>query len=126
MSFEVNLSIERKYVRALLTGGRIQSADVEAAKGLLRKICDACEENGLTKAMVINALEGPLNHSASFQLIDNPEGLGWRPHLSAAIVYDDKDADSYYRFNALVAAKRGLNMRFFSDENQARRWLLTS
>lgn len=126
MSFQVSLFIERKYVRALLTGGRIQSADVGDAQGLLRKICDACEENNRTRAMVINDLTGPLNHSAAFQLIDDPASLGWKPTLRAAIVYADTDADSYYRFNEMVAAKRGLKLRFFSDENEARRWLLKS
>lgn len=123
MPFEVKISVENNYVRAVLVGKRVQSADVEVARKLLRPVSATCEENGMNKLMVISELIGPLNHAAAFQLISDPKSLGWKANYRAAIVNDDVSADDFYQFNQMVAANRGLQMRFFIDEATAHAWL---
>ncbi|MEQ9188641.1 MAG: hypothetical protein RLP15_12970 [Cryomorphaceae bacterium] len=126
MPFKVNISIESNFVRAVLVGMRAQSADVEVAQQLLGSVSKACEENGLNKLMIISELIGPLNHAAAFQLISDPASLGWKPNYRAAVVNHDVSADDFYQFNQMVAANRGLQMRFFVDEAEARAWLFES
>lgn len=123
MPFDVQISVEPTYVRAVLKGTRVQGGDIEVSKTALSKITAATEENGLNDLLIIANLEGRKNLTATFQLINNMESLGWKQSYRVALVDTDITADEFHAFTQLVASNRGLQLQIFKEENLAIQWL---
>ncbi|NQV52919.1 MAG: hypothetical protein HQ500_07035 [Flavobacteriales bacterium] len=125
MPFDVEIFVEPTYIRALLKGTRVQAGDVEVSKKVLSKISAASEENGLDDLLVIADLVGRKNLTATFQLISNPESLGWKTSYRVALVDTDITADEFHAFTQLVASNRGLQLHVFKEEALAIEWLMS-
>jgi len=121
MTYSLDFETRDNILWVTATGTRSIKAVLEISK----EVMDASKEQGIKKVLVdIRPLEGRLSTSSSFLVpahffpkIRDPK------ILSQVALLDLEDFEYSNQFFENAAVKRGLNLKFFSDELSALTWL---
>lgn len=87
-----------------------------------RKIGEICRQKNVNKVLVIEELEGQISVSDMFALCEQlPKLVGG---IDIAFIDIEKEHSKDNLFGETVARNRGCNIKDFTDEHQAAKWLL--
>ena len=120
MKNEIIITFEDDYVQAIANGEK----DFEYATKLFTQIVQACEENDCKKVLGLADTTKPLRTMEAYQMAELFRELGLTHEYRIAWVELNADSyDSTY-FAETVLVNRGMPVRLFPDEVQAKKWLL--
>ena len=123
MSYELDIRLEPDYLYVQVTGIRT----VEDLLAIAKDCKAACDENGYKKLLInVQGMTGRLSTVESFTLgreeIGKLEGRG----LYTTAIVDLEENRDRFKFLEDVLRNSGFNFRFFSNEADARMWLVGS
>jgi len=122
MSYKVYFKFEPDYLYVQASGIR----SIENIISLAQDYINASEEKGYKRVLVdVRDMTGELQTVDSYDLgKEAPDKLGGvHPWLKGAIVDLEKNRERYH-FLETVLVNRGFHIRFFSNLDEAKRWLL--
>lgn len=123
MAFDISVELTSDMIVARMTGARIQPRDLQAARQQFGQVTEMCVNKGISRVMLVSELEGTFSYPAAFSLLSNAESYGWQASFRVALVDADMNAEEANKFAEDVAFNRGLQMRFFREEEAGRKWL---
>lgn len=126
MPYETTTEVLEDYVRAEISGDRIPGREVDDAIQSGREMSAVCRDNSATKLLVIFKMTGRLGPTESYEIYSNPGDFGWSRDVKVAVVDENPESQKDSAFSETVAVNRAYDMRVFSNEIEAKDWLLGS
>ena len=121
MSYELTIREKAGYLHFLVTGEN----SPETVRGYLSEIAKTCQERNCPTVLIEENLQGPgLGLLDIFQISSQGSNQAW-PHVRR-IAYVDANREhsaADMKFAETVASNRGLNIRLFSNVQEAEQWL---
>jgi hypothetical protein len=120
MKNELKITFEGDYVLAIANGEK----DFEFSTKLWTEVVQACRENSCLKVLGIANTTKPLRTMEAYQNAVLFRNLGLTHDFRIAWVeLNEESFDSSY-FAETVLVNRGMPVRLFTEESQAKEWLL--
>jgi len=117
--FKVRYTNEQGYLRAHVFGGRDSQA---VSIAMWRMLGDECRARGADRLLVLEELLETVDTGEIGPIIDAMEQAGLGLVRTAFVeLLDDIEGSEY---GEILCRERGIVIRTFSGETQARRWLL--
>ena len=120
MKNEIIITYEGDYVQAIANGDK----DFDYSKKLWTQIAQTCRDNNCFKVFGIGNTTKPLRTMEAYQNAELFRELGLTHEYRIAWVELNPDSyDSLY-FAETVLVNRGMPVRLFIDESDAKKWLM--
>ena len=121
MDSKTSITFEGDYIFVQVSGEN----SYERSLDLWKNIAKACENHQCFKILGVSNMKNPLKIIDAYNHIDIAKETGHIPYRHVAWVEMNPDAIQSLDFIETVISNRGLaNVRIFSDETEARKWLL--
>lgn len=117
--FRIRYDDEPGFLRAHVFGG---SDSLEVSVAMWRMLAAECVAVGAGRLMVMEDLQATVDVPDIEQVIDALEQAGFARLRTAFVELQDDIQGS--ELGEILCRERGITMRVFSNEDQARRWLL--
>lgn len=120
MKNEIIITFEGDYVQAIANGEK----DFDFATDLFTQIVQVCQDNDCKKVLGLANTSKPLRTMEAYQMAELFRQLGLTHDYQIAWVELNEDSYEAIYFAETVLVNRGLPVRLFKDESQAKKWLL--
>ena len=117
--FRICFDDEPEYLRAYVFDG---TDSLEVSLAMWRMLADECEATGCSRLLVLEELQGTVTPAEISVVIDAIAHMGFS-ELRVAFVELREDIQ-IAELGEIMSIERGLTARVFSQENDARRWLV--
>ena len=117
---EIIITFEGDYVQAIANGDK----DFEYSSKLWTEVVQACQDNNCLKVLGIANTRTPLQTMEAYKNADLFRELGLTHDYRIAWVELNPESYDALYFAETVLVNRGMPVRLFADEEQAKKWLL--
>lgn len=120
MKNEIIITFEGDYVQAIANGEK----NFEYATNLFTQIVQACQEHDCKKVLGLANTSKPLRTMEAYKVAELFRELGLNHEYRIAWVELNEDSYDTTYFAETVLVNRGMPVRLFANELQAKKWLL--
>ncbi len=121
MTGEYTISEDQSVIRVLYMG----QTSYETSSNMMRDVAEVIARTGLKKLLFdIRDAKGTGSYALPIQHVEEAPSMGFTPMLRSAIIGAPKD-QVMLKYIEDVSVNRGMQVRTFTDEEQALSWLLS-
>ncbi len=124
MSYKAIIEEHNVYLKCIISGDREVNTEVDDITKVWSSLYEICINKGYMKVLAVFKLSGRLSALGSYSIVETAELLGWNRKIKLAIFDTNSESLKDNLFTEDVAFNRGYNVKIFSDENEAKEWLL--
>lgn len=123
MPYNLKFEVAGDLLIVEIRGNRAEGDLSSDAKFAWSRIAAVCEENRLSRILVISHATGKYRSYNAYEINSTLDECGIRKSWKIAFVNLDKDSYQDIEFGETVAVNRGFELKVFPSEAAARAWL---
>ncbi|MDT8323711.1 MAG: hypothetical protein RRA94_06355 [Bacteroidota bacterium] len=124
MAHELKFQDKGRYLRVELRGARSPTREGALLIETWSTIAAYCIEHGHSRILGVVHLKEALNPMAAYEVAHAPHLFGWKHAFRLALVYPEPEVFESNRLTETILTNRGYQIRVFSEEEEALRWLM--
>ena len=125
MAYETKYTNTADLIAVEVFGKRKKGKEVLEAVGFLEEIAGRCIKSNVSKVLIISHITGFITTQDVMNILSIFSNNVFSHGLKIAVFFIQSDSDRYNSFTEFIAKNRGLDMKVFNSEEEARVWLDT-
>jgi hypothetical protein len=124
MRAQYSIHNNQDHLRTQVSGAWTPGRESEEIIRFLEKVTDACRKLGVNRILAVIDIPGRIQIWDAHKVAHSSESFGWDRNFRLALVYTHQERYESNLFSERLAASRGLRVKVFRDETNAKAWLL--
>jgi hypothetical protein len=124
MRVQYSIHKNQDHLRTQVSGTWTPGKESEEIIRFLEKVTDACRKLGVNRILLVIDIPGRIQIWDAHKVALSSESFGWDRSFMLALVYTHEERFESNLFSERLAASRGLKVKVFRDETNAKAWLL--
>lgn len=121
---QVTTELKADHFRIEVTGTQSEQSYMKEVRERWKALFDHFRELGTHRILILSNVDGNLDTSKMFEIMREPEKMGWDPSFKLAFVELRAQDWRVRKFGENVGFNRGVYSNTFSNEEEALVWLL--